>query len=215
MKQYGYCRAVPGLPGIGEQVSFLKQAGVEVQDIFVDCNGDLSCWPEFSKLKANLTRQDTVVVYGLWSFGATSGEIAQKWDSLTQSVKCRVDVLNCHTLSTAHCRDVDKTIIERVNSAALSQLAYMDSRRGRQGRPPIERPKEFSEVYRLVQERRITNREAMRRLGLKPNTYYKFVCEEKEGSHHEREFDFQRSYGSVDSKPIQSVDATEARSKND
>lgn len=183
MKQYGYCRAVPGLPSTGEQVSVLKQAGIEVQDIFVDYkNSELSCWPEFSKLKANLTQQDTVVVCGLWSLGATSGEIAQKWDSLTQSVKCYVDVLNCHALSTARCRDVDKTIIEQVNSAALSQLAYMDSRRGRQGRPPVECPKEFSEVYRLVQEGRITNREAMHGLGLKPNTYYKFVREEKERS---------------------------------
>ena len=186
MKQYGYCRAVPGLPGIGEQASALMRTGVEIQDIFVDYKGsDLACCPEFSKLKASLTRQDTVVVCGLWSLGATSREIAQKWDTLTQSVKCHVDVLDCHTLSTAHRRGSDKTVIERVCSAALSQLAYMDSRRGRQGRPPIERPREFSEVYGLVQAHRITNRETMRRLGLRPNTYYKFVHEEKEGIRYE------------------------------
>lgn len=158
------------------------RSGIEVQDIFVDYkDSDLPHCPEFSKLKANLTRQDTVVVCGLWSLGATIGEIAQKWDSLTQSVKCHVDVLDCHTLSTAHRRGSDKTVVERVCSAALSQLVYMDSRRSRQGRPPIEKPREFSEVYGLVQEGQITNREAMRRLGLKPNTYYKFVQEEKKG----------------------------------
>ena len=181
MKQYGYCRAVPGLPSAGQQASVLMKSGIEFQDIFVDFRGTgLTCCPEFSKLKTSLTRQDTVVVCGLWSLGATSGEIAQKWDSLTQSVKCHVDVLDCHTLSTAHRRGSDKTVIERVCSAALSQLAYMDSQRNRQGRPQIERPGEFSEVYRQVQEGQITNREAMRRLGLKPNTYYKFVHEEKE-----------------------------------
>lgn len=182
MKRYGYCRAVPGLPSAGQQASALMRSGIEVQDIFVDYkDSDLPHCPEFSKLKANLTRQDTVVVCGLWSLGATIGEIAQKWDSLTQSVKCHVDVLDCHTLSTAHRRGSDKTVVERVCSAALSQLVYMDSRRSRQGRPPIEKPREFSEVYGLVQEGQITNREAMRRLGLKPNTYYKFVQEEKKG----------------------------------
>lgn len=76
MKQYGYCRAVPGLPGIGEQASALMRTGVEIQDIFVDYkDSDLACCPEFSKLKASLTRQDTVVVCGLWSLGRPAGKL--------------------------------------------------------------------------------------------------------------------------------------------
>lgn len=43
------------------------------------------------------------------------------------------------------------------------------------GRKPIAPPENFAEVYALWKTRDITAKEAMRRLGLKPNTFYKFV----------------------------------------
>ena len=45
------------------------------------------------------------------------------------------------------------------------------------GRKPIGVPSDFAEVYGLWKNRSITAKEAMRRLGLKPNTFYKMVKE--------------------------------------
>jgi len=48
------------------------------------------------------------------------------------------------------------------------------------GRKSIKRPPNWDEVYTLYATRRITGNEAIRRTGLKRNTFYNFVNEEKE-----------------------------------
>jgi len=47
------------------------------------------------------------------------------------------------------------------------------------GRKEIERPDQWSEIYGLYKNRAITGTDAMNRLGLKRNTFYKFVKKEK------------------------------------
>ena len=47
------------------------------------------------------------------------------------------------------------------------------------GRKAIERPENWNEVYSLYMNRSITGNEAIKRLGLKRNTFYKFVNAEK------------------------------------
>ena len=47
------------------------------------------------------------------------------------------------------------------------------------GRKPIKRPPNWEDVYSLYIMRKITGTEAIERLGLKRNTFYKFVNEEK------------------------------------
>jgi len=47
------------------------------------------------------------------------------------------------------------------------------------GRKEIDRPTQWSEIYSMYQNRMITGTEAMSRLGLKRNTFYKFVKREK------------------------------------
>lgn len=47
------------------------------------------------------------------------------------------------------------------------------------GRKEIAKPSQWGEVYPIYQNRTITGAEAMRRLNLKRNTFYRFVKEEK------------------------------------
>jgi len=47
------------------------------------------------------------------------------------------------------------------------------------GRKEIDKPGQWSEIYHLYKSRVITGTEAMNRLGLKRNTFYKFVKKEK------------------------------------
>jgi DNA invertase Pin-like site-specific DNA recombinase len=47
------------------------------------------------------------------------------------------------------------------------------------GRKPIERPENWGEVYALYKNRTISGNEAIARLNLKRNTFYKFVGEER------------------------------------
>ncbi|MCL2565770.1 MAG: recombinase family protein [Defluviitaleaceae bacterium] len=48
------------------------------------------------------------------------------------------------------------------------------------GRKEIDRPGQWEEIYSLYKNRDITGTEAMNRLGLKRNTFYKFVKKEKD-----------------------------------
>jgi len=47
------------------------------------------------------------------------------------------------------------------------------------GRKEISKPPQWNEIYNLYRNRSITGTEAMQRLGLKRNTFYKFVKSEK------------------------------------
>ena len=49
------------------------------------------------------------------------------------------------------------------------------------GRKPVARPAHWDDVYSLYKNRSISGKEAIARLGLKRNTFYKFVKEEREG----------------------------------
>jgi len=53
------------------------------------------------------------------------------------------------------------------------------------GRKPINKPAKWEEVYSLYKNRRITGTEAMLRLDLKRNTFYKFVNKEKSSERYE------------------------------
>lgn len=50
------------------------------------------------------------------------------------------------------------------------------------GRKPVQKPKNWSEVYNQYATRKLTGAEAIRQLGLKKNTFYKFVKEESEAN---------------------------------
>ena len=49
------------------------------------------------------------------------------------------------------------------------------------GRPPVTYPKKWEGIYRDWQEKKITARQAMRLLNLKPNSFYKLAKEWKRG----------------------------------
>ena len=182
MQYYGYCLVSPGLPSEGQQVIALLKAGVRRQDIYIDrIYGKAPYRPAYTMLRAAVMRRDVIVICGLWALGENCGDIARSWNELVRFMRCDIEVLDCPALSTrTHWRESENLVAE-VCHAVLSHLDGISHGRHRTGRPRIERPENFSEVYRQVREGKITNREAMRLLRLKANTYYKFVREEKEG----------------------------------
>ena len=183
MQYYGYCLVSPGLPSEGQQVIALLKAGVRRQDIYIDrIYGKPPYRPAYTTLRATIMRRDVIVICGLWALGENCGDIAHRWNDLVRFMHCDIEVLDCPTLSTRTHWQESENLVAEVCYAVLSHLTcYSHIKRRRIGRPRIERPENFTEVYRQVREGKITNREAMRLLRLKANTYYKFAQEEKEG----------------------------------
>lgn len=50
------------------------------------------------------------------------------------------------------------------------------------GRKPIKKPDNWNDIINLWRQRRITSREAMKRMGLKTTTFYKLLNEERESA---------------------------------
>ena len=136
---------------------------------------------EYRRLKYRLRNRDTVVIPDLWHLGRDFSEIAAEWSDLIWSKCCDIVVLNCSALSTNSYGN-DRPLVTELCGALFSYLADHESAKmqPRIGRPRIARPADFSKVYAMVRERRITNRTAMQILGLKPNTYYNFARQERE-----------------------------------
>lgn len=194
---YGYIRVSSVSQNIARQKDALLERGVKERDIFIDkASGKDFNRPNYQKMKSLLREGDTIVCLDLDRLGRNYDEIADEWKYITRDKKCNIDIVNMPILSTTQANgNLDTRFISEMMLQLLSYIAERERQHIRErqregiesamkagvkfGRTPIEKPPEFSSVYQRVLRREITNREAMRELGLKPNTYYRFIDEEK------------------------------------
>lgn len=191
---YGYCRVSSSSQNERRQIDALLAYGIQQRDIFIDkCSGRDFSRPEYLKMKSLLCEGDEVVILDLDRLGRTYDQMADEWNEITKTLKCDITILNCPILSTKGKGEhsLDARLIADVTFSLLSyvatrerqnikerQRAGIDSakRQGvRFGRPRTEKPQGFDTAYEQVLLRKITSRQAMSDLGLKPNVYYNFV----------------------------------------
>lgn len=195
---YGYIRVSSKSQNERRQIDALRQYGVDERDIFIDkVSGKDFERPNYQIMKSRLMAGDVVVVLDLDRLGRNYDEMAKEWQEITRDKNCDIEIINMPILSTVQKNEsLDTKFLADMIFAILSYVAQREresikerQREGIQsardrgiplGRPVIEKPKEFSEVYQRVQNKEITNKQAMSMLGLKPNTYYKFVNQERE-----------------------------------
>ena len=195
---FGYCRVSSKGQNLDRQLKALLDFGVLKRDIFCDeTSGKNFDRPKYKELKSLLQAGDLLVVLDLDRLGRNYAEMEREWRIITKEIKCDIEVINFPLISTSN--KSEKLESKLISDIVLSLLAYVAEReresiRARQregiecakhngkvfGRPKIEKPDNFSEVFLKVLHKEITNRYAMNMLGLKPNTYYAFAKEERE-----------------------------------
>ena len=143
-----------------------------------------------------LRDDDTVYVSSIDRIGRNYNEILEQGTTITKKKKADIVVLDMPILDTRNDRDLTGVLISDIVLQLLSYVAQKEREniRTRQaegiaiakangvykGRKPIEIDKDkFELVYGEVIRGEITNKYAMQKLGLKPNTYYRFVNEFK------------------------------------
>lgn len=194
----GYVRVSTGHQKTDRQREALLKAGVASRDIFTDKqSGKDFSRPQYQKLKEQLVAGDTVVILDLDRLGRNYDEMASEWNDLTKNRQCNIGVINFPLLSTTNkSKQLETRLMADVIFALLSYVAEREhsnllerQREGIEvarkngvkfGRPKVEKPTDFPEVYAKVQRHEITAREAMKQLNLKPNSYYRFASEERE-----------------------------------
>lgn len=151
---------------------------------------------QYKAMLAMLRDGDVVYFTSLDRMGRNYQEIATQWRIITEERHCDIVILDMDILDTRKNRDLTGQLISDIVLKLLSYVAEREryNIRKRQaegiaiakangvykGRKPIDIDKEaFESVYAEVVRGERTNRYAMEKLGLKPNTYYKAVNEYK------------------------------------
>ena len=196
-RTYGYARVSSVGQNEDRQIDALTKIGIQRRDIFIDkMSGKDFDRPEFQKLKSLLEEGDTLYVTSLDRLGRNYNEMYINYRDLTKEIKCNVCILDMPCLDTIReSDDLIHTVMADMFIGLLSFAAENDRKdikerqksgiesaknRGvRFGRPPVEKPNNFSEIYSRVWNHEITNRQAMEIMNLKESTYYKFAREEE------------------------------------
>lgn len=193
---FGYARVSSEDQNEARQVEALKAVGIDERHIFIDKeSGKDFNRDQYRAMVSMLREGDTVFVTSLDRLGRNYAEVPEQWRIITKEKKADIVVLdNQDLLDTRKKTDITGDLISDIVIRLLSYVAQKEreSIKKRQaegiaiakaagkykGRKPIEVDKtKFEQVYGEVKRGERTNRYAMEKLGLKPNTYYRFVNE--------------------------------------
>lgn len=192
----GYARVSSKDQNEARQIKALTEAGVDERYIFIDKESGKNYERDSYQAMLKVIRKgDTVFVTSLDRLGRNYTETGKQWEMITKEIGADIVVLDMEILDTRKANDLTGTFISDLVIKILSYVAEKEresiKRRQRegidiakakggvyQGRKPIEINKALFEV--MLAEVRAgdrTNRSAMKKLDLKPNTYYKAIKE--------------------------------------
>lgn len=195
-KVYGYARVSSKEQNLDRQIKALENYGVDTRDIISDKQSGKNFDREgYLTLKNILLRpKDTLVITELDRLGRNMSMIKDEWNDL-QKKQISIVVLDNPILNTKGKNDLEKNLISNLVFELLAYLAEKEREKIKKrqqegiealkirnggkgiGRPTIEKPENWNEVYNMWREKEITAVEAMKLLNLKKNTFYKFAKE--------------------------------------
>lgn len=194
---FGYIRVSSKDQNEARQIEKMKEIGIDERHIFIDKeSGKDFNREQYHAMVTMLRDGDVVYVPSIDRLGRNYNEILTQWSLITKEKQADIVVLDMPLLDTRNDRDLTGTLISDIVLQLLSYVAQKEREniRTRQaegiaiakangvykGRKPIEIDRsKFEAIYGEVLRGERTNRYAMQKLGLKPNTYYRFVKEFK------------------------------------
>jgi len=198
IRTHGYARVSTKEQNEARQINALREYGISDRDIYVDkISGKSFNRPEYQRLLNVIRKGDLVVVLSIDRLGRNYTEIQEQWRYITSELGADIKVLDMPLLDTRTNGDnIDTRFVSDLVLQILSYVAAKEreSIKARQaqgianakaegkhiGRPKAQRPENWDEIYQKWCDKEITAVAAMKELGLKTNTFYKFVNEEKE-----------------------------------
>lgn len=193
---FGYARVSSKDQNEEKQLKAFKDYGIDDRDIYIDKKSGKDFEREQYQLIKNILREDDLlVIQSIDRLGRNYEMIVNEWKDITKNIKADIVVLDMPLLDTRQKKDLLGTFINDLILGLLSYVAQTEREnikiRQRQGidialsngvkfgRPKIDKPDNFDEVINDWKNKKITAREAMTLLNLKPNTFYNMVKEYK------------------------------------
>lgn len=191
-KTFGYCRVSSSMQNEDRQVEAMLDIGIDERNIFTDkASGKDFERPQYQMLKNQLREGDVLVIKSIDRLGRNYKQIVEEWKEITNNIKAHIRVIDMPVLDTTRTEGligqvISDIVLQLLGYVAEQERAFIKQRQAegikiakekgkRLGKPPIQYPENWHEVYKIWQNQEITAREAMKRLNLKPTSFYKLA----------------------------------------
>lgn len=198
-KTFGYCRVSSTDQKEDRQLEAMLELGINERDIFVDkCPGKNFDRPQYQALKVQLREGDILVIKSIDRLGRNYKQVCEEWREITREIKANIKVLDMPVLDTTRTEGligevISDIVLQLLSYVAEQERAFIKQRQAegiklakekgkRLGKPPIEYPENWDNVYKIWKSGTITAREAMKQLNLKPTSFYKLAKFYQNGS---------------------------------
>ena len=200
---YGYARVSATDQSLDRQLMLLRKYISEERYIIVD----KATGKDFKRKGYNtlvgtedtaplLHEGDLLIVTSLDRLGRNYTEIKEQWFLITNTLKADIKVLDMPLLDTSRTADtLDKKFVidlvlqilsytaekerENIKERQKQGIAAAREKGKALGRPKIEYPENWNEVYSAWREGKVTAVQAMNELNMKRTTFYKLVKTDK------------------------------------
>ncbi|POB10188.1 recombinase family protein [Sulfobacillus sp. hq2] len=196
MRTFFYARVSSQDQSLERQLSAAREMRIEDEYIFVDkASGKDFQRPEYQLMKRMLRSGDVLYIKSLDRLGRNKQMILDEWQELITVKKIDITVLDMPLLDTMKYKNLNgiETLISDLILQLLSYMAEDERKRIRErqeegirvavqngvkfGRKKFEIDETFKSVYPEWKQNKITAVEAMKRVGMKSNTFYRRVKE--------------------------------------
>lgn len=191
-KTFAYCRVSSSDQNEARQVQAMLDLGINDRDIFSDkSSGRDFNRPMYQVLKAQLRENDVLVIKSIDRLGRNYKQICNEWKEITSEIKAHIRVLDMPVLDTTRTEGLIGQVISDIVLQLLGYVAEQERAFNKQrqaegikiakeegkklGKPAIQYPNNWNEVYSIWKSGSITAREAMKRMNLKSTSFYKLA----------------------------------------
>lgn len=194
---YAYIRVSTKYQNIDRQYEEIKALGIEDKYIYIDKeSGKDFDRTKYQKLLKKLKKGDQLIVKSIDRLGRNYKMILEEWFKITKTIGADIKVLDMPLLDT---KVEDENLVSRfISDVVLQVLSFVAENersniKQRQaegikiakekgvkfGRPKLVLPHYTNELVDMYIEKKITNAEASRQIGISRVTFFKLVKERK------------------------------------
>lgn len=193
---YGYVRVSTREQKEDRQLIAMSERGVVAKNIFVDKQSGKDFNREnYIKLMKKLKKGDVLVIKSIDRLGRNYNEIIEQWRIITKVKNADIAVIDMPILDTTKNKDLLGTLISDLVLQLLSYVAENERKNIRQrqaegiaaakirgvkfGRPKKYKAEDYVELYERFKRKEITQKQAMKIMGVCQVTYYRVINEIK------------------------------------
>ncbi len=194
---YGYIRVSTKNQNEARQIMAMRKFGVPDGNLFLDKkSGKDFERPAYRRLLKKLRPEDTMVIKSIDRLGRNYDEVIDQWRFITKTKKAIIMVLDLPLMNKLQtCGSVGRLIADLVldimSYFAQTEREFIHQRQAegiaaaklrgvKFGREPKKRPAIFESLRAAWEEKRLSAREAARRLAIDPHTFTRWATDERD-----------------------------------